>query len=163
MPDGLALVRTCSDDPRLGPLLAELDDFLHSTDGDELHEKVAPFNRLDIAACVVIAEWNGEPAGCGALRRRDGAEGEIKRMFVRPAFRGRRIGRAILSELEAWAAELGMKRLVLETTLELEAAVALYLSAGFEPIPSYPPYDRILESSCFAKPIAAPPPSVPVR
>src|SRR5690242_10678810 len=105
MGTGVVLRRTGAADSGLSQLISELDEFLHSIDGDELHDRVAPFNNLEPGVQVVIAELDGEPVGCGALRILQDGTGEIKRMFVRPRARGQKIGLAILEELESWAKE----------------------------------------------------------
>src|SRR5919108_3691114 len=64
---------------------------------------------------LLVARLDGEPVGCGALRRLGAATGEIKRMFVDPGARGGGIGARILAELEWHARELGIRRLLLET------------------------------------------------
>jgi putative acetyltransferase len=73
-----------------------------------------------------VARCDGEIAACGALRRLDEATAEIKRMYVRPRFRGRGLGRAVLLALEAHARSLGVELLVLETGVDQPEALALY-------------------------------------
>jgi GNAT superfamily N-acetyltransferase len=82
------------------------------------------------AAWIVLYEA-GAPVGCGGLRRRDEAVGEIKRMFVRAGARGRGHGRRLLAELETIARQSGYHRIVLYTTGVLSEALALYRSAGY--------------------------------
>lgn len=151
MPPELKLFRTGPDDSRLQPLIEELDRYLHALDGDELHARVSPYNKLEAGTRVLIAEWDGKVVGCGALRSRDTVTGEIKRMYVRPSARGNKIGQAVLNELEAWAREVGHRRTILETVLILGTAVNLYKNSGYQRIPNYPPYEQIEESACFAK------------
>jgi ribosomal protein S18 acetylase RimI-like enzyme len=62
---------------------------------------------------------------------------EIKRMFVRPAARGRGLGRRVLDELESAASELGYRRLRLDTAVSMTTAMALYRAAGYRDIPDY--------------------------
>ena len=79
----------------------------------------------------------GRPvAGGGVMRDEDGVA-EIKRMFVLPSARGRGHGRRVLDELEAAAAELGYRRLRLDTAQSLTTAIALYRGAGYRDIPDY--------------------------
>jgi putative acetyltransferase len=78
--------------------------------------------------------WMGdELAGCGALRRIDGARGEIKSMRVVDAFLGRGVGRAILMFLIAQARSRGLRSLLLETgsAPAFAPALRLYESTGF--------------------------------
>jgi len=151
MQPGVRLHRTTAGDPRLPDLITELDRFLHANDGDELHEKVAPFNHLEPDTKAVVAEFDGIAVGCGAFRSRTAETVEIKRMFVRPSARGQKLGAAILQELEDWAVELGHRRAILETAGTLKSAVRLYDEFGYSRVPNFPPYEDIAESICFAK------------
>lgn len=102
---------------------------------------------------TVLVHVDGEVAGCGALR--DGSaygEGtaELKRLFVRPAFRGRGLAGVVVGELERVARDSGAARIVLETGDRLTAAIALYSSRGYDRIPNYGPYADEPTSFCFA-------------
>ncbi len=77
-----------------------------------------------------LARLDGEAAGCGGIAFEDDFA-EVKRMYVRPRHRGRRIGRAILDRLENEALARGVSRLVLETGDVLHPAIRLYEAAGF--------------------------------
>jgi GNAT superfamily N-acetyltransferase len=77
------------------------------------------------------------PAGVGCLKRLDEGIGEVQRMYVRPAFRGRSIGRAIIDRLIADARAIGYRRLRLESLEFLKAAHALYRLVGFREIEPY--------------------------
>jgi GNAT superfamily N-acetyltransferase len=88
----------------------------------------------------VLAYVEDEPAAMGGWRRLHpsdpvlawaGSAVEIKRMFVRPAFRGRGLARAILGRLEQTSAQNGAQWAVLETGSLQPEAVALYESAGY--------------------------------
>ena len=88
-----------------------------------------------------IVVYRGEtPVGCGALRLLDAETGELKRMYVSPSERGKGLGHLLVSALEAEAKTLGVRRLVLETGVRQQAALALYRAAGFQPIPLYGDY-----------------------
>jgi len=101
---------------------------------------------------VFLVVRDGERAvACGGVARFDDARGELKRMYVLPEARGRGLGRRVLAELEAEARRLGYRALVLETGDRQEAALGLYVSAGYERIPCYPPYDSRELSICFEK------------
>jgi GNAT superfamily N-acetyltransferase len=72
-------------------------------------------------------------------------------MYVDPRFRGRGVARQVLGRLEARAERLGYGRLVLETGVRQPEAMALYASAGYEPIEPYGFYRTSPLSRCFAK------------
>jgi GNAT superfamily N-acetyltransferase len=85
------------------------------------------------------------------VRRIDESTAEIKRMYVRPAARGRRVGRQILAVLEAEAQRLGVRSLVLETGPRQPEAIALYEHAGYRHIPLFGEYVGSEFSVCMAK------------
>ena len=85
---------------------------------------------------VVVYE-DGVPVAGGGVRRLGPDVAEVKRMFVLPSARGRGYGRRVLVALEAAAAELGYRRLRLDTAQSMTTAIALYRSAGFVDIPDY--------------------------
>ena len=72
-------------------------------------------------------------------------------MYVEPDYRGRGVGRAVLAKLEAAAIKLGVERLVLETGVYQEAAIALYRGAGFIQVDCWGEYTTSSTSVCFEK------------
>lgn len=88
-------------------------------------------------AAVVLGWKGGEAAGCAGLRPLGDGTLELKHLFLAPAFRGRGLGRALLTGVEQIARELGARRIVLDTASPLAEATALYHSAGYLPIPRY--------------------------
>ena len=110
----------------------------------------AMFEPPDGVFLVARAE-DGAPLGCGGVARFDETRGELKRMYVVPEARGRGIGRELLVALEAEARALGYRGLVLETGTAQEAAIGLYASFGYAPIPCYGPYAGQAVSRCFEK------------
>ena len=103
----------------------------------------------------LIAQRAGAPIGCGAVRRIEAGTAEIKRMYVRPEARGRRVGQAVLAALEAEARALGCARLVLETGVRQMEAITLYERAGFARIPPFGEYVGSPLSVCMAKDLGA--------
>jgi GNAT superfamily N-acetyltransferase len=77
-----------------------------------------------------------EPVASGGFCRHDDESAEIKRMYVVEDHRGVGYARRLLAELESRAAEVGYRRVVLETGLRQPEAMALYESSGYAPIPS---------------------------
>ena len=99
----------------------------------------------------LVARVEGLAIGCGALRRLDAATGEVKRMYVDPDLRGQGVGARILRELEASAAAMGVRRLVLETGVHQAEAIAVYRRTGFNPIPCWGEYATSETSVCYEK------------
>jgi ribosomal protein S18 acetylase RimI-like enzyme len=90
-----------------------------------------PTGRLLIA-------WDGEsPAGCIALRPQAGETCEMKRLYVRPAYRGRGVGRLLAKRILAEAEAAGYRRICLDTLPVMGEAIKLYQSLGFTPIEPY--------------------------
>ena len=106
----------------------------------------------DIAVFVVA--YDGEtPIGCGAFRDLVDEQPtvEVKRMYVRPEYRGRKIGQLILGDLETRARERGATRVRLETGTRQPEAVRLYEGAGYRLIPNFGDYVDAPASLCFER------------
>ncbi|MET8372456.1 GNAT family N-acetyltransferase [Micromonospora profundi] len=139
-------------DPEIATLVVAQQRELRTADGG-LDGQVT-VTHDDIRYLAVVA--NGQAVACGGLQSLDASTGEIKRMYVRPAHRGRGIARQLLTALEELAFRQGHSVVRLETGTYLPAALGLYASCGYDRIPVYGdvgnPY-----SVCFAKrlPVAA--------
>ncbi len=105
---------------------------------------------------LVVRDDDGAAVACGGIARFDDERAELKRMYVRPAERGRGLGRRILVELENAALRLGYTAVVLETGDRQPEALGLYESSGYERIPCYPPYDSRALSLCLEKRLPPP-------
>jgi GNAT superfamily N-acetyltransferase len=90
-----------------------------------------PDDFLGPRSVWLIVYEDGEAVACGGLRPLDSSTGEIKRMFVAAAARGRGHGRRLLAELERRARGFGFRRLGLITTEVLAEARAMYAAAGY--------------------------------
>jgi GNAT superfamily N-acetyltransferase len=113
-------------------------------------------------SAFLVARLDGRPVGCGALRPLDEAgfedSAEIKRMYVVPEARGRRLGGAILERLEALARSFGYARAVLETGNRQIEAIRLYERSGYRRIACYGRYASDPRSICFGKSLTSPGP-----
>jgi GNAT superfamily N-acetyltransferase len=148
----IRLERTHKDDPRFLDLVSQLDRDL-SLRYEDGNTSYTPFNALAKITAVVLALSDNEPAGCGAFKPFLENGVEIKRVFVKPAFRGRGISKRIMAELEAWAAEKGCVRAVLETGVHQPEAISLYEGAGYRRRENFEPYVGLADSICFEKPL----------
>ncbi|MFT3915063.1 MAG: GNAT family N-acetyltransferase [Anaeromyxobacteraceae bacterium] len=85
-----------------------------------------------------LVSLDGAPAGMGGLRRLHGDVGEVKRVYVRPGFRGHRLGERIMARLLEDARALGLSRVVLDTAPFMTSAHGLYARMGFVDRGPYP-------------------------
>ncbi|WP_455569272.1 GNAT family N-acetyltransferase [Thermobifida halotolerans] len=93
--------------------------------------------------------------GCGGLRRLDETTYEIKRMYVTPAWRGRRIGEVLLRALEEAAVNRGAVRMRLEAGIQQPEALRLYERCGYRRIDRFGHYVDCEESVCFERLLAS--------
>ncbi len=100
-----------------------------------------PGDYAEPAGTLLLALVDGQPAGCGALRPQadvDYANAcEMKRLYVRRAFRRFGLGRLLAQQLMDRATQAGYSCMLLDTLDDMEAARGLYESLGFEAIPPY--------------------------
>jgi putative acetyltransferase len=87
---------------------------------------------------LLLAEYEGQSAGCVAHHRWDASSCEMKRLYLRPSFRGKRLGRAIAEKILAEARTIGYQRMRLDTIEPImKDAVEMYRKLGFREIPPY--------------------------
>lgn len=87
---------------------------------------------------LLLAEYEGRPAGCVALHKLDSGLCEMKRLYLRPEFRGKGLGRALAERIIAEARQIGYQRIRLDTVEPvMKDAVAMYRKLGFKEIAPY--------------------------
>jgi ribosomal protein S18 acetylase RimI-like enzyme len=122
-------------------------EYAHSLDVDlcfqNFEQELAnlPGDYAAPQGCLLLAFVDSALAGCGALRGVSDADYanacEMKRLYVRPAFRRFGLGRVMAQALLDEAQRAGYSEVLLDTLDDMEAARGLYASLGFEEIPPY--------------------------
>ena len=114
---------------------------LNLVDGkDSFYEKLKKFSGEEYEkpnGVFIIAYHNSIPVGIAGLRRFDATACEMKRMYVRPEYRGSKIGEALCIEVIKLAKELSFTKILLDTNREMSAAIDLYKKFDFKEIPPY--------------------------
>ena len=96
-----------------------------------------PGDYIPPEGCLLLATHDAKIAGCGAVHKLASDICEMKRVYVRPQFRGLGIGRQLASTLIATATEAGYRLMRLETVTFMEGAISLYTSLGFHTRDAY--------------------------
>ena len=112
---------------------------------DELKDLSAkygePHGRLYLALC------DGKAAGCIALKRNDDKSCELKRLYVRPEFRGKKLGKILAQRIIKEAKKAGYQSIYLDTLPFLTSAIKLYKELGFIETKKY--NDSPMENSIY--------------
>jgi putative acetyltransferase len=139
------------DTPDAVALIGELESHLASRYPAESRHgfSVEKLLREEVAFFLLRAE--GTSAACGGIKLFGREYGELKRMYVRPRFRGRGFGKLMLDHLAEHARRHGVLLLRLETGIHQREAIGLYERWGFQRIPPFPPYREDPLSRCYEK------------
>jgi putative acetyltransferase len=105
-------------------------------------------------AFLIARDGGGRAVGCGAIRLVESTTAEVKRMYVEPDQRNKGVARAVLAALEVAAKKLGVRRLVLETGSNSDAALSFYRRAGFTQVDCWGEYAASPTSICMEKHLA---------
>ncbi len=149
MPTTITLER--ADSPDAVALVDELEAHLSPLYPVESRHGLSVERLLAENVAFFVLRSDGTPAACGGVKLYDSEYGEVKRMYVRPAFRGRGYGKLVLSRLEDYTRAQGITILRLETGVHQAEAVGLYEAAGFYRIPPFGPYWDDPVSLCYEK------------
>ena len=143
----LELLPGCEYPQAIGALCAEYTDMLVQEDPafasylelQHYDQEVAHLEQKygPPGGTLYLARADGQDAGCIGLRRMDALRCEMKRLYVRPAFRGRGIAHTLVETILADARALGYRQMFLDTLPFLDTAIAMYHRFGFIDIPRY--------------------------
>ena len=138
-----------SDFIALGKMMdEELNNYINPTEV----EKFA-YSLENIEHCF-IAYVNKQPIGCGCFKPFKQGVAELHKIYTIPAYRGAGICRAIVKKIESVAKSCGYKRLVLETSKELQStspSAKVYEKLGYKIVKNFAPYLDEDESICMSK------------
>ena len=121
-------------------LIAELEGELAPFYPSESRHGYSVEKLLAQGVAFFLLRVDGAPAGCGGVQLFGTDYAEVKRMFVRPGFRGLGLARQMLSHLADYARAHGVNRLRLETGIHQKDAIRLYEGMGFQRIPPFGEY-----------------------
>ena len=139
------------DTPDAVALIGELDTHLGALYAVESRHGFSVEKLLRDGVHFFVARDDGHAAGCGGVLLVGREYAEVKRMYVRPACRGRRIGQLVLDHLVEHARQRGFHVIRLETGIHQREAIALYERSGFRRIPPFGPYRVDPVSLCYEK------------
>jgi GNAT superfamily N-acetyltransferase len=121
-------------------LITELEAHLDPLYPPESRHGLSVEKLVAQAVAFFVLRDNDTPAGCGGVQLFGTAYGEVKRMYVRPHFRGLGFGKLLLNHLADYARAHGVGLLRLETGIHQAAAISLYERTGFQRIPPFGAY-----------------------
>lgn len=121
-------------------LIAELEAYLAPQYPVESRHGYSVEKLLREGVAFFIARQDGAAAACGGVQLFGAEYGEVKRMYVRPQFRGQGLAKLMLTHLEQYTRERGVRLLRLETGIYQKEAIGLYERMGFRRIPPFGSY-----------------------
>ena len=156
---GLELKLAYDSPVEVGELFGEYTDML--IEGDPLFREYLSIQNYDEElkdlehkygmpdGRLYLAYWDGVPAGCVGLRKMDEESCELKRLYVRPAFRGKKIGEQMMDRILKDAEAIGYRAMYLDTLPFLQTALHMYQKLGFYEIACY--NDSPMDTSIYMK------------
>jgi len=150
----VTITRERPDSADAAALIAELDAHLASLYPVQSRHGYSVERLLAQGVEFFVLREDGVPAGCGGIQLFDTEYGELKRMYVRPEFRGRGFGKLLVDHLAEHARAYGVHLLRLETGIHQTAAIRLYERLGFQRVAPFEPYVEDPNSCCYEKRIA---------
>ena len=132
-------------------LIAELEAVLAPQYAPESRHGFSVEKLLRQGVAFFVIRVDGAAAGCGGILMVGNDYGEVKRMFVRPQFRGLGLAQLMLDHLAAYCQQRGANVLRLETGIYQTEAIRLYERYGFVRIPPFGDYFEDPVSLCYEK------------
>jgi ribosomal protein S18 acetylase RimI-like enzyme len=139
------------DTPDARALIGELEAYLDPLYPRESRHGYSVERLLEEAVAFFIIRDETAAVGCGGVKLSGKEYGEIKRMYIRPQFRGFGLAEMMLDHLTGYALAHGVEILRLETGIHQRAAIALYERAGFQRVPPFGNYREDPNSLYFEK------------
>lgn len=149
MPTIITLERP--DSPDAVALIAELEAHLEPLYPSKSRHGYSVEKLIAQAVAFFVLRHDDGPAGCAGIQLFGAEYGEVKRMYVRPKFRGLGFGKLLLNHLADYARANGVDVLRLETGIHQTAAIRLYEQWGFRRIPPFGPYFEDPVSVCYER------------
>ena len=129
-----------ADGPDAQTLITELDAYLTPLYPSESRHDYRVEKLIAQGAAFFVLRYDGAPAACGGVQLFGEEFKDIKRMYVRPAFRGLGLTKAMLAHLEAYTQSQGVNLLRLETGIYQTEAIGLYERMGYTRTGPFSPY-----------------------
>ena len=136
----VVITQELPDTPDASELVLELESHLATLYAQESRHGFSVQQLVRDGVAFFVARVNGAAAGCGGVLVVGSEYGELKRMYVRPQFRGQGIGKRLLEQLAEFSRQRGIQILRLETGIHQTEAIRLYEGFGFCRIPPFGPY-----------------------
>jgi putative acetyltransferase len=151
---GTTITREAPDSPDAVALITELDEVLSPLYPSESRHGLSVARLINEGVPFFVVRSDGLAAGCGGIKLVGTEYGELKRMYVRPQFRGRGLAKQLVEHLADFARASGVTLLRLETGVHQAEAIGLYERMGFYRIPPFGPYWDDPVSLCYEKRLA---------
>ena len=147
------IARERPDTPDAISLIEELESVLAPQYPIESRHGLSVERLIAESVAFFVVRVDGAPAGCGGLKVVAYEYGELKRMYVRPAYRGLGLAKRLVDALAAHACQARVPLLRLETGIHQTEAIGLYERVGFYRIPPFGPYREDPLSLYFERPL----------
>lgn len=143
------IVEERPDTPDAMELIAELDAILTPLYAAESRHGFSVGKLLREGVAFFVVRQDGTPAACGGVKIFGSEYAEVKRMYVRPQFRGLGLAKLMLNHLADYSRKQGIEILRLETGIHQKEAIRLYEQYGFQRIPPFGNYREDPVSLCY--------------